>query len=481
MDITGRKTKQALEAMQGEFDGLKKAGEKQRKEFGRLRETNEQLRQKNKLQALIIDDITTAQKADSKTYAGNDYREYMKTIKEIAKKYDGEAEWGVLQTGNIIDVRSAFIIGQGVTVLPVDKKDKKSEEMKFINDFFAYNSLDREMAQEFAKEAEIEGCFLGHLVWNEKDQQVSVQFRSRVEKNYAVHHVPDDYSWYDSVAWTEEGSSKSTVLKEPEFIYARFGGRIHQPNKPIPKIGKCLTQVEALDKALRDWREINHLYVAPIPAIECADEKAAAAMNKATAGVNWKLRKMVVIAGKLVYVSPNLQGGNEALEKEIAANAKMVSGTTGTPLHFLGMPEFMGQGRATADSLMELVTASTSKERMIWIGTYSELIKKAMLLRNANVTTTPFDPSKYRVIIPYVTESVWNRIAEVFLPAYLADAISLETFLAQIPGIDADAEVELLEKRDADALERFNKKKAPAGEDEGEGDETDDEGEADKA
>jgi hypothetical protein len=464
MDITGRKTKRALEAMQGEFDGLKKAGEKQRKEFGRLRETNEQLRQRNKLQALIIDDITTAQKADAKTYAGNEYREYMKTIIEIAKKYDGEAEWGVLQTGNIIDVRSAFIIGQGVAAIPTEKAFKESDEMKFIRDFFSYNNLDREMAQEFAKEAEIEGCFLAQLVWNEDDQQVSIQFRSRVEKNYAVHHVVDDYSWYDSVAWTEKGSSKEKILKEPEFVYARFGGRIHQPNKPIPKVGKCLTQVEALDKALRDWREINHLYVAPIPAIECADEKAAAAMNKATAGVNWKLRKMVVIAGKLVYVSPNLQGGNEALEKEIAANAKMISGTTGTPLHFLGMPEFMGQGRATADSLMELVTASTSKERMIWIGAYSEIIKKAMLLRNANKTTTPLDPSKYKVIIPYVTEAVWKRIAEVFLPAYLDGAISLQTFLMQIPGIDVDAELELQKARDAGALERFNKKKVPGDE-----------------
>jgi len=435
MDITGRKTKQALEAMRGDFQ--------------KLRETNE-------LQALLIDDITTAQKNDGKVYAGNEYREYMATIREIAKKYDGEAEWGVLQTGNIIDVRSAFIIGQGVAAIPADKEFKKSDEMKFIQDFFAYNNLDREMAQEFAKEAEIEGCFLSHLVWNEKDQQVSIQFRSRVDKNYNVHHVENDYSWYDSVAWKEKGSSTDTVLEEADFVYARFGGRIHQPNKPIPKVGKCLTQIEALDKALRDWREINHLYVAPIPTIECANAADAKAMNAATANINWKLRKMVVIAGKINYVSPSLQGGNEALEKEITTNAKMISGTTGTPVHFLGLPDLMSN-RATADNLMELVTASTSKERSIWTGTYSEIIEKSMLVRNKNSTKAPLDPSRYKVLIPYVTEAAWKRIVDVFLPAYTADAISLEAFLSQIPGIDVDTEMEKAAERDAVALERFNK------------------------
>jgi hypothetical protein len=465
MDLTGRKTRKALEAMRGEFSTLEKSSERQHREFERLRKTNDDLRERNELQALVIDDITTAQKLDDKKYVGNDYQEYKKTIAEIAKKYDGEAEWGVLQTGNIIDVRAAFIIGQGVTVIPVEKEEKPSDEMKFVKDFFAYNSLDREMPQEFAKEAEIEGCFLAELVWNEEDKQVSVQFRSRVDKEYNVHHVENDYSWYDSVSWRDKDSSTDTVLKEPHFVYSRFGGRIHQPNKPIPKVGKCLSQIEALDKALRDWREINHLYVAPIPTIECVDEKAAKAMNSATAKVNWKLRKMVVIAGKLVYAQPNLQGGNEALEKEITTNAKMISGTTGVPVHFLGLPDLMSN-RATADNLMELVSASTSKERIIWIGTYGEIIEKAMKIHNEKSGKTLLDPSRCKVIIPFVTEAAWKRIVEIFLPAYLEGAITLETFLEEIPGFNANAELKRQQAGDKKALERFNKKKPPAEEDE---------------
>lgn len=442
---------------------------KTRRELQAMRGELKDLRETNQLQALIIDDYSVAQKASTTAYVGNSYREYMKTIAEIAKKYDAEAEWGVLQTGNIVDVRAAFIIGQGVTVLPSDevaagaaslkgaarrKALRDTEEMKFIRDFFAYNNLDREMAQEFAKEAEIEGCFLGHLFWDEKNQQVSIQFRSRVDKNYTVHHVANDYSWYDQVTW-KDGSAEVT-LEEPNFVYARFGGRIHLPNKPIPKIGKCLSQIEAMDKALRDWREINHLYATPIPTIECANAQDAKAMDAATANINWKLRKRVVIAGHFVYVTPDLTGSNEALEKEITANAKMVSGTTGVPVHFLGLPDLMSN-RATADNLMELVSASTSKERQIWTGAYSEIIEKAMAIYNANSKMTPLQADRYKVIIPFVTEAAWARIIDLYLPSYIQGAISLETFLAQIPGVDVDAELERKEERDAKALEKFSK------------------------
>ena len=149
---------------------------KTRRELQAMRGELKDLRETNQLQALIIDDYSVAQKASTTAYVGNSYREYMKTIAEIAKKYDAEAEWGVLQTGNIVDVRAAFIIGQGVTVLPSDevaagaaslkgaarrKALRDTEEMKFIRDFFAYNNLDREMAQEFAKEAEIEAASWG--------------------------------------------------------------------------------------------------------------------------------------------------------------------------------------------------------------------------------------------------------------------------------------------------------------------------------
>jgi hypothetical protein len=438
--IPGSKTRHELQALRGEFNDL---------------------RETSKLQALIIDDITTATKIGGQRYRGNVYGDYMMTIKEIAAKYEGTAEWGVLQTGNIIDVRAAFIIGQGIAALPTDKEFKDSPEMDFVKAFFDYNDLDREMAQEFAKEAEIEGCFLGHLIWNEQDQMVSLRFQSRVDKAYTIRTEARDYAWYKQAAWNEAGSTVETIIEEPDFVYARFGGRVHLPNRPMPKIGKCLTQIESIDKALRDWREINHLFANPTPVLECKDAAEAQAMKTATTGINWKLRKILCISGKFSYVSPDLTGVREALENEIMTDAKMVSGTTGCPVGFMGFGDLTTKLGSSSDVTADLISASTSKERSIWIGKYTEIVTKAMAIYNANSKMTPLDPTRVKVIIPQVTAETWKRVMDVYLPLFTAQAIDLSTLLSQVPNIDVDAEVAKQEEKDAAALNKFTDQPTP--------------------
>jgi hypothetical protein len=430
-------------------------GSKIRRELQALHSEFEELRAENQLQALIIDDITTATASGANKYVGNVYKDYQSTIKEIAAKYEGNSEWGVLQTGNIIDVRAAFIIGQGVAAVPVSKEDKNSPEMEFIKAFFDYNDLDREMAQEFAKEAEIEGCFLGNLIWDETDKMVSLRFRSRVDTSYTIITDPKDYAWYKQATWKEGGAAANTTIEEPDFVYARFGGRVHLPNRPMPKTGKCLTQIESIDKALRDWREINHLFVGPIPAVECANAADAKAMSAAITKINWKLRKMIAIAGKLVFVQPDLRGGSEALEKEIITNAKMVSGTTGVPIGFMGFGDLTTKLGAGSEITSDVIMASTSKERSTWVGKYSEVIVKAMEIWNEKSGMTKLDPTRFKVVIPFITAETWQRIADDYLPLYTAGAISLETLLAQVPNVDVDAEMERQAAKDAGALKKF--------------------------
>ena len=106
---------------------------------------NENLSLRLQMQALVIEDITSVTNRDTK-YKGNAYPAYADAIVELAQKYEGTADWGVVQTGNIIDVRSAFIAAGGLKVYPKDKKANKAEnEMEFIQDFLEFNNLDREM------------------------------------------------------------------------------------------------------------------------------------------------------------------------------------------------------------------------------------------------------------------------------------------------------------------------------------------------
>lgn len=398
-------------------------------------------------QSFLIDDVLSARALTSKKYKGNEYSSYKEAVKEISSKYKGTADWGVFQTGNIIDLRAAFIISEGIKIIG-DEKDAK-DELAFADAFIKYNDLDREVTQEYSKEAEIEGRILLKLAWEtakvngQETGMVSVRFIPWTDKNYKIEHSPQDYMDYTEAKWTPE-SGKEETLKASEFVYKKFGGRVSDPNDAQPKIMKCLTQIESLDKALRDWREINRLFAAPTPHFECeTEEQAYKLMEEIKSNPNFKIKKMLAHTGKFGFAGPDIRGIN-SLESEILTLAKMISGTTGIPVHFLGLPDLLSN-RATADNLGQLMFWATLKEREIWKGAFEEALTKSMILYNEKILSQKskkLDPTKLAVDIPYPSEEAWVHFEKVWLPLWLAGKISNELALSQLPGIDANSELE---------------------------------------
>lgn len=420
----------------------------------------------HRLTHLVKDDILSLQEKTRK-YKGNKYTSYKSAVEEINKKYNGTADWGVLQTGSIIDLRAAFIIGEGLKV--VKKVDDADVEQEWAEKFLEYNDLDKEVVQEFAKEAEIEGKLAMKLVVEdvpdvkegEEKFAVSARYVSWTEKNYTIKTNPQDYMKYEKMTWRPKDKDKDETLEEKEFVYKKFGGRINKPNLAAPKIMKCLTQIESLDKALRDWREINRIFAGPILAAECKDGKDVKSTQDALSNKNWKIDKIFVATSKLYYAQFDIKGV-ESLEKEIMTLAKMISGTTGVPLQALGLPEFMGQGRATAENLMEFLLGSTSKERQTWIGAYEEMIAKAMKLWDEKVHPkaskhTTLDPTKIGIEIPMITKEHWDHLEKIYLPAAIAGKISDEAFQEKIPGFDIEADQKRKEKKEASEFEQIKK------------------------
>ncbi|GAG46517.1 unnamed protein product, partial [marine sediment metagenome] len=225
-----------------------------------------------------VDILSATDDDDTGAYKGNEYRTYRKAISAINKKYNGTAKWGVLQTGNIIDLRAAFIISRGIKVSVKEKGIDAKREIKWAKDFLEYNDLDKEMVQEFAKEAEIEGKILLKIDMDKTSedvekykeygyQMVATRYVSWTDKRYMVITPEDDYKKYEKVEWTAGGEPGE--LTEDQFVYKKFGGRVNQPNVAQSKTMKCLTQIDNLDKALRDWREINRIFGGPILYMEC--------------------------------------------------------------------------------------------------------------------------------------------------------------------------------------------------------------------
>lgn len=378
-------------------------------------------------------DILIGGAVENQTLKGNPYPGYAQAITELARKYEGVAEWGVLQARNIIDIRSAFIIGQGLKLV---SDEKESREMVFIQALVKQNNLDEEMPQEFAKEAEIEGRMCVKLIPNADTtkQTIDLRFVSYSTHNYKVHASKDDYQKYEKITYYDKEKGETTI-PEMEFVYKKFAGRVNKVNEVMPKTAMILRHCEALDKALYDWRESNYLFAVPTPYFKCLTKEEVDNTYNKLKVTNWKLGKMFVGTAEFSLVEMS-GSGLASLEKEIITLAKFISGATGVPVHFLGLPDLMSN-RAVSTDLFELINASTNKERHIWQGFYEELFDKAILMANAQFKLG-LRPGIVKAMVLAITEAKIRELVEVWYPLYNGGVIDLDYMLSKIPDIDPD-------------------------------------------
>ena len=341
--------------------------------------------------------------ADGVTYIGTPtrYNSYSKQVAQLAKMYDNVANWGCMIAKNVIDVRTAFSVGEGLDVKKrVGFEGDATKELEWVVDFMHFNNLDNEMPQEYAKEAEIEG---------------KVLFRFLIDldaKNVRLVHVPwrqyqyeiltPDWDFYNFVRARYIGSGDPKIsfdLLRPFFVYGRFGGNSYKVNITPPKTAFVIREMEDLDRAVVDWRIINRLFSAPTPVISAPDKQTAKEINEWIDKKNWKIGMMLILGG--IDVKFELVGwkgdGYTTLKEETQSLVKTVSGTTGIPVHFLGYPELLSN-RETAEHLIELIVLSTSKERETWVKVYEKVFQKAMVFYNTEFGTN-LNPGAVEAVI----------------------------------------------------------------------------------
>ena len=419
------------------------------------------------IQELLTKDILSLRETETKR-KGNRYQDYGVAVEAISNKYNNASDWGCMQTGIIIDLRAAFILGEGVKVSAATGTRKEAEqEIAWANDFLDYNDLDAEMAQEIAKEAEIEGKIALKLYYDKTPFRlwpgmVSVRYISWLSKKYVIDTDPQDYLDYKELKWNPsttvetEASGKEEKLEKKQFVYKKFGGRLNKPNEAQPKIVRALTAIDNLDMALWDLRRINNLFAGPTPDFQVENPKHVESIRDYIKDTNWKIGKAIVHTGVFTMKGPDASGVKNLID-EITLWSKVISGITGIPIHYLGFLDLL-KNRATGENTRELVMAVTEKERKIWVGAYEELLTKAMQMYNAGPNkqaskAKKLDPQRIKVTIPHLTEEHFERIAKVYIPAAAAGIISKESVAAIIPGIDMEEETERKEKRNKNEAE----------------------------
>lgn len=398
-------------------------------------------------------------------YVGNKYSTYKEQITAANAMFNGTADWGCNQMAAVVEARVGFIVPRGFKV--VAKRDGADAELAFAQNFVEFNSLDKENIYHFATEGELDGKVLFHLSFDSKNEftpagednpirgMVSVRYISEASNPYTIKTKPDDYMDIESAIYRKGGDDNNKVtVAEPDLVYRKFGGRLDNANETSSKVLKVLAQIENLDRALRDWREINHLYASPIPENETTTVEEAQANAEAMNKKNFKPGKMFFHTGKFGFAQPSMTGV-DALYKEIVMLAEMIAFNTGVPVHYW-FPE-LATNRATAEDISwGLINSATSRERNIWEGLLEEMIDKAIAIYNGNAKMTPLRQGMLKVEIPVITREDWERFTAVWLPLFNAKGITMRTLLSKLPDdIDVDAEVEAVQEEKDAAFERM--------------------------
>ena len=387
------------------------------------------------------------------SYRGTRYTSYADQIDHANSMYNGTADWGVNQMGALVEARIGFIMPKGFKIIPKVKGTQKEQE--FIDSFIQFNGLEKENIYHFLAEAELEGKVLFDLAYDAKAEyfrpgvngpqmgMTSVRYISQVSNPYSITVNPNDYMMIEKAVYKRTSDSKEHTILEPNLVYRKFGGRLDNINETSSKVLKVLTQIENLDHALRDLREINHLFASPIPECETLTKEDAEANAKQFDKSNFKIGKMFFHTGKFGFAQPTMTG-IEALYKEIVMLAEMISFNTGVPVHYW-FPE-LATNRATAEDISwGLINSATSSDRNIWEGLLEEMINKAIAIYNGKSKMTPLRQGVFGVHIPVVTKDDWERM-ELWMRLRSEKIISLPTLLSKIPDdIDVDAEIKAVQ------------------------------------
>lgn len=356
-------------------------------------------------------------------------------IEELRRKYKGEAEYGNQLMGTITDFNATMQWGHGVRVVTKDdevrKRGDKSPEQEVFEEFLDYNNLDREGGIDMGVTGELDGQALWFWDVDERVRQVRVWTVPLLESRYRVEY--ESRPWEPSRAVLYPGTKDEESRDGADFVFIKMR-TVQNGSYGIPTCMRCIKEIEDLDKAKADLRQINHLFASPTPVFTGKDEDAMRRIADDIAAINWKIGKAFTLTQgdqfQLVTIPSTTP---DPLKTEIVINVQFVSATTSVPVHFLGFPDLMSNTAvAREDFTPALVAAIKSQSR--WMGGLEELAYKVLPIYGRLHGRT-YDPEAVDVIFPPPHKGVIKELVTAWLPVRLAKQITHRTFLLKI-GID---------------------------------------------
>lgn len=382
------------------------------------------------------------------------------TIRNVANKYTGKDPAGSYLVQNVVDSRSSFLIGGGISLRAIEGVDG-TQEIELARKVIKWNNLDKGFLYNLAVEAEIEGRLLLYI-----DSSIPSGSNSEAEDGepvYTIRHLP--YSKYKyrinmdesndsvikSVSYTNV-SGETTTIDADDFVFAMFGAtRYYDPNEGVSRVAGALEDIETVSAAKRDLREVNHLFAHPTPVFKTETANEAKSLNSQLMEQKWSIGTMVVSTAEYSVVGVDT-GGTEVLLNEINSAIQRISGATGVPIYFLGLSSDM-VNRATAYAMMEALDINVAIDRKRFETLFENLFNTIFSKHNESLGTK-LNAENIQITIPSPSVILEQRTEQTdrLLNLYLAGALSLRTLLSKINEV-TDVDREILEIGDREQVQ----------------------------
>jgi hypothetical protein len=384
----------------------------------------------------------------------NSYKTYSSKVKISYEMYNGRADYGSEIYGSVVDTRGAFISGEGISVTA-----RKKSTQKYIDKFLELNNLHGSKLVNTTRIMEMEGKCL--LLMNPKKKTVLTEEIEYIHvtpiqwwtRNYSVGVDEIDDRKLTKVAFkTNDGSGEKKVPTD-KAAWIRTGGTNDRVNETPNKVHKILTDIENFSRMKYDLRKNHHLFAKIQQYFKTMNIQEAKAINKDINAGNFEIGQGYAGTADYSLVSVPL-GALEALTGEMLLAAKIISMNTGIPIHWLAWPELMSN-RATAENLLEVINAGTSKERLILQESLKELIIKSMIMAVDLGIEDNNIIGEFHLELPLVSLANLKAIQETWLPLQQMDVISMDTLRSKVPAINPSEEKKRVMQEKIENVEMF--------------------------
>lgn len=345
-------------------------------------------------------------------------------IDETIRKYKGQAAKGNLLVRNIVNTRAAFTSGRGLSLL-----DYGDAERRFIDAFFAKNRANRAFLRRLARERCYEGQVL--LALNpDVDSIPLVRYISWYDTRYEVISNPLDYANIRRVYFLNDPDDVN--IDGGRVVFMKFDAR-ETSSEGTPLLAGVLNQFEDLDDALALFGTINSVAAKPSPIFETQTEDEAEVLQARLAALRWRMGDALATNAKPAMLQIGY-GPYTSLVEHIVVLVKMISGHTGVPPQYFGFSDLLNN-RSTSEDVGAMFVNVSETETDIWAEGLTALIGRALAMHN-DATGSRLEHQNGSVEIEMISAQQFQQVAEVWLPAFTAQAIDLETFLEKLPGVD---------------------------------------------